>query len=567
MILSLKIKNIALISDLSLEFTEGLNILSGETGAGKSIIIDSLNFVLGDRADRGLIRHGETCASVTVTFSAQAHLSQILKDNGIDDDEIYVVTRTMQEGGRGECRINGSLINLSLLKKIVTQLVDIHSQHEHQSLLQEANHILILDNYCKEINKRKEVFKNSVFNYKTAINELKSFADADVRARQIDILGYQIAEIEKANLTQGEEEKLTAERHKLLNFQKYSDNLSSALSFMKGDGGLGGLSSLNAAKKDIALAARYDETLNDLNDRLDSVSIELSDIVDTVYSVLKDSKSDSFTLEKTEKRLDEIRKIKKKFGGDIQSAENFLATARAELDRLMQAESRIEELNADIENYAKKVVFEAKTLNKLRFDAAEAFAKAIVKHLIELGMESATFKAEVDFPKTDAEILEKANDQGADTVRFLISPNKGEPLKPLAKIASGGEMSRFMLGLKNITAELENINTLIFDEIDTGISGRIAKVVACKLFNIAKSRQVLAVTHLPQLACMADTHYLISKTELHGKTLTNVTRLNNEQSLNEIMRLAGSATNSAAGLQNAKELKNWANEYKIKLNI
>ena len=307
--------------------------------------------------------------------------------------------------------------------------------------------------------------------------------------------------------------------------------------------------------------ARFDEKYDSIVSRLDTVKIELRDIADELYAEIENMDYDPRELEKIEERINDIRKIKKRYG-PIEDLETFIEKSYNELDLLRNAESRIEELEAIKDKEGKLAIKFAKELHSERESLGVKFSQAIIKNLKELGMKNMTFKVEIDFPENDEAILTKANEQGADTLRFLISPNLGEPLKPLAKIASGGEMSRFMLGLKNITAELEGIDTLVFDEIDTGISGVIAKVVAQKLSDVSRDRQVLAVTHLPQLAAMADVHYLISKYERDGGTITELELLSEDGSIKEVMRLAGSEASSVSGRENAIELKNWAKSYK-----
>lgn len=567
MLLSLHIKNIALIAELNLEFGRGLNILSGETGAGKSIIIDSLNFVLGDRADKSLIRHGQTSASVQAVFVAADNpdLSAALDENGIEKDDTVIVRRTMTENGRSECRVNGTIINLSSLKRIMSLLTDIHSQHENQALLNEASHIDILDKYSKTAQLIKEEYRKNYFAYKKTAQELASIPPQGERERKIDILLFQLAEIENVGVKEGEEEGLIKERAKFYNSQKLINGLGGALTLLEGDSGFGAVPSVHSAIKELVGLSQYDDAYGALADRLESVKIELSDIIDTLKSELDSATFDPASMQAVEKRIEEIRKIKRRFGNDLKEIEDFRVKAQAELDALRSAADKEERLAAELQAAKSCALKLAKELHNLRLTESGTFSRSIIDNLAELGMSGSTFEVSVEY--TIGEDAERLNENGGDTVRFLISPNKGEPLKPLAKIASGGEMSRFMLGLKNITAELENIDTLVFDEIDTGISGHIAKVVACKLYNIARTRQVLAVTHLPQLASMADTHYLISKHTLADKTETFVEALDTDTSLKEIMRLAGSLDKSQSGLENAKELKDWAESYKNTANL
>ncbi|MDR3185292.1 MAG: DNA repair protein RecN [Christensenellaceae bacterium] len=564
MIVSLHVKNIALINDLKIDLGSGLNILSGETGAGKSIIIDSLNFVLGDRADKSLIRHGESQASVSAVFSSEngSDLNLILSEAGIEIDDYTIVRRTMSENGKNECRINDTIVTLSVLRRVVTALVDIHSQHEHQSLLSESNHIKMLDNYSKNAFLIRDELHQHIMLYKKILTELSSFPPEDERIRRMDLLQFQIDEITKANIKDGEEEQLVQERNRINNMQKILSALNSASNLIGGYDEISAITALHSAIKELNSISKYNESYSELVERLESTKIELKDILETVNSELSNS-GDDVNLDRIEKRIDEIRRIKKRFGSSREAIFDFLEKSKSEFDKLNSAEDRIAELAVDIENESSKVIKLSKKLNAERKETAMRFEKGILSNLCDLGMTSTIFKVEIIFPDTDNEILEKATSSGADFVRFLISPNKGEPLKSLTKIASGGELNRFMLAFKNITATSDGIETLVFDEIDSGISGRIAKVVACKLYNIAIERQVIAVTHLPQLASMSDKHYLISKEEKDGKTFTYIEPLELDASLKEIMRLSGSDINSVNGLANAKELKKWADDYKM----
>ncbi len=563
MINSLYIKNIALIREHNLKFSSGLNVLSGETGAGKSIIIDSLNFVLGDRADKSLIRHGQTSATVEAVFDDKNNetISKILAEFGIEKDEYIIVRRTMNDGGRSDCRINGRAVTLAQLRKLVVKLVDIHSQHENQALLNEANHIDILDNYDKNIATLIEDFNSHFSAYNKAKAEIDSFESSEERTRKIDMLEYQLSEIDRVNPQVGEEEELIQKRSKYQNSERIANALSASFSAIDSDESFGAINLTQSAIREINAVTRFDNKFDEFVNRLNSVKIELRDIADELSTEIDELDFNPQELDKIEERINEIRKIKKRYGS-IEELPEFIKKISSQLNNLINAEDRIAELEKIVVAEGNYTVKLATKLHNERVSISDAFAKAIVKNLQELGMKNMKFYAEVIFPNDYDEILRLANEKGADSVRFLISPNLGEPLKPLSKIASGGEMSRFMLGLKNITAELEGIDTLVFDEIDTGISGKIAKIVAQKLCDVSTSRQVLAVTHLPQLAAMADHHYLISKYEKEGETFTEVNALDVQGSTKEIMRLAGSDDLSIVGEQNALELKNWAKTYK-----
>ncbi len=562
MISYLNVKNIALIQDLSLELKDGLNILSGETGAGKSIIIDSINFVLGDRADRSLIRYGENMARVEVVFDKIVNYDEIkalLEDAGIDFDEGTVIVTRLMTADRSECRINGRVVTLNFLRSIVGSLVDIHSQNEHQSLAKPSNHIVLLDALNEKCVQIKKEYRENLSRYRAVIDEIDGFMSVDERARKLDLLNYQIEEIERINwVDEGEEGQLNADRNRYYNAQKIVDSIRGAYSIFTDDT-MGVVSGLKSALNSLRTAIRYDDTLQEIYDRIESLSIEGDDIADTLNEKIEQS-GEFIDIETIEKRLNELKSLKKKYGYTIEEVNNFLEKAKNEANKLLDAEVYLEDLNVQKEKIENKLLDMVERMHNLRVKTGKKFAKSICDNLSELGMKNSVFEVEIKYPEDN--LLENLNSNGADTVEFLISPNVGEPLKPLSKIASGGEMSRFMLALKNIVAEVDMIGTLIFDEIDTGISGVIAKVVAQKLYDIARSRQVIAITHLPQLASMADVNYLISKDVHNGKTTTEVKELHDEGVYKEIMRLTGAVENSDIGYNNAIELKNWANQYK-----
>ena len=562
MISYINIKNIALIQELSLPLKAGLNILSGETGAGKSIIIDSINFVLGDRADRTLIRHGETTARVEVVFDNIANfeaVKNILEDSGIEcDDETVIVNRLMTQD-KSECRINGRIVNLSTLRSVVALLVDIHSQNEHQSLLKIANHIKLLDAYSSNLSDNLELYRNKLARFRDITNKLSEFSTQAERERKIDILTYQIEEIERVNWSEGEEETLNSQRERYYNSQKITSTLSDALENIDGSNNMGGIPTLKTALSQLNSIAKYDDNFEELITRLESAVIELVDIAGSVSDMLYSSDTDRMDIESIESRLDDIRNIKKKYGKTTADVAAFYESITAELDRLTTASETIEKLTKQRTDLEQQLLNLVHKLHDERCAVAKKFQKVIQANLIELGMKNSIFEVKIELTE---DIINSLNNNGADYVEFMLSPNLGEPLKPLAKIASGGEMSRFMLALKNVIAELDDIDTLIFDEIDTGISGVIAKVVACKLYDIAKSRQVIAITHLPQLSSMADINFLIEKNVVGGKTLTFVKELDENETLQEIMRLSGFSVDSKTGLEGAKELKSWANSYK-----
>lgn len=561
MIESLHIQNIALIEDLTLNLEKGLNILSGETGAGKSIIIDSLNFVLGERADKTLIRNGAERAEVSAVFSSVSEdVEKSLEDLGITPDDVLILKRAMTKD-KNECRINGAQVTLGMLKSIGEKLVDIHGQHEHQSLLKVSTHVHLLDAFGGEkIEKSKKKLQKTYNSYKELCNEFENIGDAATRERKLDVLNYQITELKEAELLEGEEEKLLADRKKFRNAEKILNAAKDANQLLNGGSDFSVVGAVNKAINLLNVAGAFDENLLKIAERLESAKIDVKDVADELESCLDDLSFDDYSLEKVEKRLEKVRQVVRKYGGTVEAANEFLKNAEEEYDFLINADARATKLEKEIGKTRLELLSDAEELSALRRKYAVSFEDEINKQLKELGMPSAKFN--VSFDENDGKTADDVTSNGFDKVEFLISANKGEPLKPLQKIISGGEMSRFMLALKNITARLDGIDTMVFDEIDTGISGYIAQVVAEKLYNISVSRQVIAVTHLPQLASMADNHYKIEKKETADKTITNVKKLDEEGELQEIARLIGGNTYSEHALPHAVEMKKHADAYK-----
>lgn len=562
MLCQLSIENIALIEKLRLDLQDGLNILSGETGAGKSIIIDSLNFVLGERADKSLIRYGSESASVEAVFENYQtdQVTSYLDDLGIECEEVLVIRRKMTVEGRNECRINGRVSTLSTLKGLTELLVDIHGQHEHQSLLKSANHIKLLDNIgMGSILQHKADVAKLHGEYVRLKREFARFGNADERERRLDILSFQLDEIEKADVKEGEEDTLLAQRKRIRNMEKIISALEGAKNLIDGYDSQSVVTSIKNAYTLLNTISQYDDSVEGICDRLDSSKSELKDIGDTLGDMLANLDFDARSAEKIEERLEVVRTILRKYGGSYEALQSFYEKAKAEVDMLSNAYDSVEKLESDIKNVREKLLKASQKLTKERQKVAIEFEKNITKELCDLGMGGSTFK--VDIISTDN--VDEINESGADSVEFLISPNIGEPLKPLAKIISGGEMSRFMLAFKNIVAGIDGIATMVFDEIDTGISGNISQVVSQKMCNISRSRQVIAVTHMPSLAAMADNHYFISKSAQNGKTLTHIELL--EDDTQEIARLIGGDGYSQFAIPHAGEMKSWAKKYKENL--
>lgn len=563
MLISLHVQNIAVIRDLSINFGSGLNVITGETGAGKSIVIDSLNFVLGDRADKSLIRYGQDLAVVQACFECTGNdrLIDILNQNGIEiDDGLLIIRRTMNQAGRSDCKVNGWSVTLSQLKKIVSLLVDIHSQHQTQSLLNEQTHINILDSFSDKTLNTKKLFVEQFSHYKSLIKELENYPPVNELNKEIDMISYQIEDINSAQLKNGEEEQLVQERNKLQNNERIIESTNNIISLFKGGEILGIEQALSVIMKELKYIEKFDESIAIIKNRVESVLIEVEDLKDFFNDYLYNNANSFDNLESIERRIDEIRKIKRKYGNDISKILEYKESLVERLNFLINAEEKLEILNKKLDVAKSSLLNNVKILNEQRLVTGRNLSKEIESQLIDLGMKYAKFFTEICFIGND---VENINNNGGDNVRFQISLNAGEPLKPLAKVASGGEMSRIMLAIKNITAELENINTLIFDEIDTGISGLAAKIVAQKLSNISVKHQVIVVTHLAQIAAMADNNYLITKNTYESETISEIQKLNYNETIFELMRMLGSESKSEIGFENAKELKNLANTYKL----
>jgi DNA repair protein RecN (Recombination protein N) len=557
MLSSLSIKNIALITECEISLGKGLVILSGETGAGKSIIIDSLTFVLGDRADKSLIRSGENTATVEAVFDIELNekLVNCMTELGIEPENTVIIRRTMTLEGRNDCKVNGKSVTLGMLRKLTAHLADIYGQHEHQSILNVDSHILLLDEYGN-LGGMKERVSEKYKETQVIKSELDKFGSEDEIRRKLDTLEFQIKEISDADLKEGEEEELLAMRAKFMSAEKIIGGVSGAYNLLSGAGETA--DSLARSARSLLISIEHlDPLIAELGARLDSAAIELQDI----SASLKDY-SDAFDYDERkadiiEKRIDLIRLMRKKYGADPSA---YLDKAKTQYDLLFNSGEAIEELNKKLSAFNKKLEALALELTNARISAGQKFAGDIINELNDLGMKGTTFKVNID---TNNYYM---SESGCDKVEFMISPNPGEPLKPLSRIISGGEMSRFMLAVKNITARLDNIDCMVFDEIDSGISGHIAQVVSEKLANIAMKRQVIAVTHLPQLAAMADRHYLIEKSTDGLKTVTKLSLLGESESIKEVARLIGGSDYSGFAVPHAGQMKSYAGEYKKTIN-
>ncbi len=557
MLRSLYLKNIALVDEAEIVFSEGLNVLSGETGAGKSVILDSIDFVLGAKADKGMIRSGQSECSVRAEFTCDLELLRpVLEELDLEESDSLLIVRRLNTEGRGSLKVNGCPITATMLRKLTSQLVDVHGQSEHFFLLKEANQLRLLDQIAGTEGERAEV-ASLLKERRTYAEKLSSLGgDEGERERRADILRFQIDELENAALKEGEEEELTALRTKYQNAEKILSGLKTIRDALLSDGGAADC--VNLAHRGLISIEKYGDYAA-LSERLENALAEIEDIGETAESLAEELDIDEREAERVENRLDEIRSLKKKYGGSVEEALGFLARAKEELQLLENSAEECEKLKVLLENNAKKLYSACETLTKKRKEGAEGFTRRVTEELRTLNIPSARF--EIAFELYSEEDLPRANAEGLDRVKFLFSANAGEPVKELGKIISGGEMSRFMLAVKAQLSSIGTIGTYIFDEIDAGIGGKTARVVAEKFADIAKTTQIIAVSHLAQIAAFADRQFLIEKKEEGGRTYSRIRALEEEERTEELVRLLGGDKGSSAVLH-ANELLNNARAYK-----
>ena len=560
MLNTLQIKNIAIIDSLEINFDRGLNVLSGETGAGKSIIIDSLNFVLGKRADKSLISYGKDTAQVTAFFdiSTSDKAKDILKEYDIEYDDELMLKRTMSVDGKNTCSINGNKVTLQMLKELASVLVDIYGQNDTQFIMNPKTHLSVLDSYGGDrILQKKMVLLKTLDEYKETQKKIKEFGSLQDLAKNLDLYEYEIKEIESAQVKEGEEEELVALRHKMNNSSQYLEAIKGSFELINGYSDTNILTMLSQAINNLKKQSNNDKEIEELVERLDSTKIELKDVSSTLDSMAESFEFSPQDLQNVEERIAKIRQIKRKYGDSVEAINAYLENIKQKYEFLQNGEEALKDFEIDLKNLEEEYYKLAVLLSEERHKVAKELSQKIEKELSELGIKNAKFEAKFsDVPPSGIYF---------DEMEFLFSANLGQPLKELTKIISGGELSRFMLALKNTISNLDNINTMVFDEIDSGISGNIAQTVAEKLYRISKDKQVLAITHLPQLASIADVNFLIEKNVKDGNTVTSVTKLEGDELYNEILRLIGGTNTKEYGLPHAIEMKAYQN--KLKENI
>lgn len=534
MLQSLTIKNIALIDNLTIELGEGFNVLTGETGAGKSLIIDSLALLLGEKADKSLISYEANFASVEAVFQTDSEevLSK-LEELGLERENTIIIYRKLTLDGKNECRVNGKSFTLSMLKMITAPLMDLHGQFQHQELLKESAQLKTLDAFgSREISKLKLEYRDIFYKLKQVKKQLSSYNyDSKDREKLLDMYAYQINEIEEAHFVSGEEEELKEFRIKVLNQEKIIDSLKRAGSYF-GDNGLS--YQIKRLEREFEDVVKYLPEKQDLMDRISSVKYELEDIGDEIENAGESLYFDEYSALENEKRLDLLSSLKKKYGSNIDEINAYLDNIKIEYEKLLNSAEIVEKLEKERESLIFALKEKARELSDTRKKYALDFTSKVKENLAELSMRSAKF--EIEFSELDEN---SCDETGFDKIEFMFTANSGQPLKPLNKVASGGEMSRFMLAVKNVTADIVSVETMIFDEIDTGISGDTANALAVKLATIGKKHQVICVTHLAQVASFGSTHFFISKSEENGKTKTKLELLSIEKRIAEIARLIG----------------------------
>ena len=542
----LHIENIAVIEQADISFDPGFNVLTGETGAGKSIVIDAISAILGKRAYRDMIRTGTNKASVRAVFTKVPALPWF-GENGVDYDEETVIQRDIFMDGKNVCRVNGTLVTVSILQKLGLQLINIHGQHDSATLFDEENHLRFLDAFADNealLLDYREKF-SAVSALRREIDRMTM--DEGEKLRRMETLKYQVEEIEKADLKAGEDEELEQRRKLLQNSEKLSQGLEEASeSLLGGDDSDGAAALLAQAAYALSRIARYSDDYTAFQERLTDLKYQVQDIADEVRDALEELSYSADELEQIESRLDIIHRLRRKYGTTCQEILEYLENARKELDEIEFADDRVEHLKKQLSVKEKAAWEAAMLLRKDRQEKGNLLSEKILSELRQLDMPRVQFQCRFRETELGAD--------GADQVAFYLSANAGEDLKPLSKVASGGELARIMLSMKNVLAEKDAVDTLIFDEVDTGVSGRAAQRIAEKLRALAQHKQVLCVTHLPQLAALADTHMLIAKSEHDGRTFTTVTPLDREGRKQELARIIGGTNITEITLKSAEEM-------------
>ena len=554
MLVELNIKNFALIQELSVEFGAGFNILSGETGAGKSILIDTIDYVLGGKFSKDQIRYGEDKTMVEAVFSIENdEIYEVLDDLSIEKDDMLIIRRETTLNGKSIIKVNNRSIVLSQLKKIREKLLDIHGQHQNQNLLNKGTHILYVDEFyhdkIKDLLNEYEELRRTYIENSEKINELKGNED---REKLADYIKFQIEDIEKANLKVNEEEDLKEEFNMLANSEKISNSLVRAYGYLNSSNeGISILEGLSKVISELSLVENHSDVIREKKVQIEEAFYNLEDVTREIRDIGSEITYDEDRLAEINERIYSISLYKKKYGNSIKEILDNLKNLKEKYNELINSEEIINKLKEEQQKIESKMKIIGKKLHDLRVEASEILEIKIKEELSYIGLEKAIIKI-------DVVLTENMNSRGYDEVQFLVSANPGEPLKPLEKGLSGGELSRIMLALKCVFVDKDKIPTLIFDEIDTGISGTIGKRVGEKMYEVSIKHQVLCITHLPQIAALSDSHYFVSKEVLNGKTFTGIRMLNKDEKIKEIAKMVGGDEISDVTIENASEMVNFA---------
>lgn len=549
MLLEIAIKNFAIIEEIRLTFDRGMTVLTGETGAGKSIIIDAMNMMLGSRASHDVIRQGQAKAEIEGLFSLgnSRALQQVLVDNGIEETDELIIRREIFANGRSVSRVNGQLVNLTTLKAIGEHLVDIHGQHDQEELMRAQRHIGLLDSFGDEAFwQLKTSYQASFDRYRKHRKRVLTIKknQEDHKAR-IDMLAFQLAELEAANLKSGEDQQLAAERERLLNHKNIADTLASAYAMLDNED-FSSLSNVRTAMNDLESLEEFDPSYKDMSQHLSEAYYVLEDVTKRLEATIDGLEFDGNRLAEVEARLDVINSMTRKYGGQVDDVLTYFAQISKEYDHLTGSDMSSEDMEHELKQLERQLVAEAKSLSEARHQLAVALEADIHQELQDLYMEKARFQ--VTFTKS------KFSREGNEAVEFYISTNPGEDFKPLVKVASGGELSRLMLAIKSSFSRREDKTAIVFDEVDTGVSGRVAQAIAQKIYKIGQNGQVLAISHLPQVIAIADNQFFISKTSSETSTVSTVRLLSLEERVEEIAKMLAGADVTETARQQAREL-------------
>ncbi|MEW9049706.1 MAG: DNA repair protein RecN [Neobacillus sp.] len=560
MLSELSIKNFAIIEALTVSFNKGLTVLTGETGAGKSIIIDAIHLLVGGRGSAEFVRHGEEKAEIEGLFQLDdiKHpcYSKVMEFGIEIEDGMVVLRRDISRSGKSVCRVNGKLVTISTLREIGSTLVDIHGQHEHQDLMDETRHLNLLDQFgIDEISQSYSEYQSVFRQYETTYQRLKSLSENEQQtAHRLDLIQFQYDEIQKANLKLNEDEALFEEKRRLSNFERIFEAIQAGYNALNGD--QKGLDWIGMVMGHLEDAAAIDDSYKEVYELIMTSFYQLEDAARSLRNELDQLEFDPQRLNEIEERLNEINQLKRKYGKTIEEIVEYAAKIEEEIETLLNKETHITQLEKELASVKQDLLLEAKQLTELRKKWAKKLTSLIHNELKELYMAKTIF--EIRFES----VLPHFTKSGVDHVEFYISTNPGEPLKPLSKIASGGELSRIMLALKSIFSKHQGVTSIIFDEVDTGVSGRVAQSIAEKIYRVAIDSQVLCISHLPQVAAMADTHLFISKVTKGGRTKTALTPLSKDEKVKEIGRMISGTEITDITKKHAEELLFLASENK-----